>query len=229
MVGAETLRARLFAGGYIELAIRLMGRLTTDDYTAFLSAFYEDGMRRFGATWHYADIVTVLLCLAEHLMPKTYLEIGVRRGRSVAAVASLSPDCALTMLDMWVQDYAGIANPGPDFVRQELARIGHTGVTEFIDGDSHVTLPAFFEAHPEASFDVITVDGDHSVEGAALDLCTVLPRLNLGGAIVFDDICHPLHPELAELWNDLVASDPRFSQFTFVDAGYGVGFAIRKY
>jgi predicted O-methyltransferase YrrM len=130
---------------------------------------------------------------------------------------------------MWVEDYAGMANPGPNFVRQELIRIGHIGPATFIDGDSHVTLPAFFEAHPHASFDLVTVDGDHSLEGATADLFEVLPRLNIGGAIVFDDICHPLHPELAGLWHYLVASDPRYSSFAFSDAGYGVGFAIRKH
>jgi predicted O-methyltransferase YrrM len=229
MIGAESLRERVFGGGYIESAIRLMERLTTDDYTAFLAAFYQDGLRRFGAAWRYADIVTVLSCLADHLEPRSYLEIGVRRGRSVAAVANRCPDCLLTLLDMWVQDYAGMSNPGPDFVREELRRIGHAGPIEFIDGDSHVTLPAYFAAHPEASFDIVTVDGDHSLEGAAADLCAVLPRVNIGGAIVFDDICHPLHPELGALWQSLVATDPRFSAFTFSDAGYGVGFAIRKH
>ena len=106
--------------------------------------------------------------------------------------------------------------------------MGHSGPVDFIDGDSHVTLPALFGANPDATFDIITVDGDHSLEGAAADLCQVLPHLNIGGAIVFDDICHPLHPELAGLWRDLVASDPRYSSFEYSDAGYGVGFAIRK-
>jgi hypothetical protein len=57
----------------------------------------------------------------------------------------------------------------------------------------------------------------------------VLPHLNIGGAIVFDDVSHPSHPELAQVWDDIVGSDPRFSSFTYVDAGYGVGFAIRKF
>ncbi|MGO9133436.1 MAG: class I SAM-dependent methyltransferase [Methylovirgula sp.] len=229
MIGAETLRARIFAEGHIEATIRLIERLTPDDYTSFLLPFYREGLRRFGAGWRYADIVTVLLCLADYLKPQSYLEIGVRRGRSVAAVASICPDSSLTMLDMWVPDYAGMPNPGPDFVRDELKKIGHVGPTAFIDGDSHKTLPELFGAQPDVTFDLITVDGDHSLEGAAMDLCAVLPRINIGGAIVFDDICHPLHPELAQLWHDLVASDTRYSAFSFADAGYGVGFAIKKY
>jgi hypothetical protein len=60
-------------------------------------------------------------------------------------------------------------------------------------------------------------------------MCDVLPRLAIGGAIVFDDIAHPAHPELNGVWQSLVVNDDRFSSWSFRDAGYGVGFAIRKY
>ena len=229
MIGADTVVARLFERRFIESAIDLMRRLTPDDYTSFLIDYYADGLRRFGSDWRYADIVTVLLCLSEIIEPKSYLEIGVRRGRSVAAVASPCSRCSLVLLDMWVQDYAGMENPGPAFVGQELLRIGHEGSVRFIDGDSHKTLPALFREIPDATFDMITVDGDHETKGAVQDLCHVLPRLNAGGAIVFDDICHPSHPELADVWHKLVVADPRYSSFSYRDGGYGVGFAIRKY
>jgi predicted O-methyltransferase YrrM len=229
MVGAEFVRERLFGRGYIEAAISLTRRLTPDEYTSFLLEYYADGLRRFGSTWHYADIVTVLLCLSDILEPRTYLEIGVRRGRSVAAVASKRSDCKLVLFDMWVPNYAGMENPGPEFVRQELCRIGHRGPIVFVNGDSHETLPTYFRKNPDATFDLITVDGDHSPKGAASDLCEALPRLNVGGAVVFDDIGHPMHPELARIWNAMVVSDSRFSSMTYTDAGYGVGFAIRKF
>lgn len=229
MIGADTIAAQLFDSRLIETALDLMERLTPDDYTTFLTDYYADGLRRFAANWRYADIVTVLLCLSRLLKPKSYLEIGVRRGRSVAAVASVSADCALTLLDMWVKDYAGMENPGGEFVKRELALVGHVGPIKLIDGDSHETLPALFREFPDAAFDLITVDGDHETAGAIQDLCDVLPRLNAGGAIVFDDVCHPLHPELADVWHELVASDPRFSAYTYRDTGYGVGFAIRKH
>lgn len=229
MIGADTVAAQLFDRRFIESAIKLMKRLTPDDYTVFLSEYYADGLRRFGSAWRYADIVTVLLCLSEIIEPRSYLEIGVRRGRSVAAVASVSPRCALILLDMWVPNYAGMENPGADFVREELKRVGHEGTARFINGDSHETLPALFSEMPDTTFDLITVDGDHETKGAIQDLCDVLPRLNAGGAIVFDDVCHPAHPELAEVWHEVVVSDARYSSFTYSDVGYGVGFAIRKH
>ncbi|MDX2142281.1 MAG: class I SAM-dependent methyltransferase [Rhodospirillaceae bacterium] len=229
MIGADTLGHILADPKWIPQARALMDRLTPDPYTTYLKDFYAEGLKRFGANWRYADIVTVLLCLTETLKPRTYLEIGVRRGRSACAVASLASYCSMFLFDMWMANYAGMENPGPAFVQDELKRIGHRGPVAFTDGNSHETLPAFFARNPDAHIDLITVDGDHSELGAAQDMCDVLPRLAVGGAVVFDDIAHPTHPELNRVWRTLVEGDDRFSCFSYREAGYGVGFAVRKY
>lgn len=228
MAAAPTAERRLYSHDYLADAARLLERLEPDAYSRYLLRYYADGRARFGADWRYADIVTVLLCLADLIRPCDYLEIGVRRGRSACAVASRAPDCRMDLFDMWIGNYAGMSNPGPDLVAAELAKIGHgSGLSQFIDGDSHETLPAHFASHPDAAYDLITVDGDHSLTGAAQDLFDVLPRLRIGGAVVFDDIAHPAHPELWMLWQRMVVDDPRFSSFSYREAGYGVGFAIR--
>jgi predicted O-methyltransferase YrrM len=229
MIGAAALGSQILRPETVAEANCLLASLTPDDYSIFLQNFYADGLRRFGKDWGYGDIVTVLLVLSRHVQPRNYLEIGVRRGRSVCAVASRAQTCDLVMFDMWVQDYAGMDNPGPSFVVAELDRIGHIGRRNFVDGNSHETLPAYFAAHPDECFDLITVDGDHSPDGAARDLADVLPRLTLGGAIVFDDVCHPLHPELNRVWREMVIEDPRFSSWSCDDVGYGVAFAIRRW
>ena len=229
MVGIDQLTTQLFAGNYVGKALELLERLDADAYTTYVAQFYRDGLRRFGENWQYADIVTVLMAVADLLKPQRYLEIGVRRGRSLCAVASRAPDCALYAFDMWIQGYAGMQNPGPDFVAQQLKLVGHRGPVRFTDGNSHETLPRFFAGNPDLMLDLITVDGDHSRIGAAQDLSDVLPRLAVGGVIVFDDICHPAHPELSEVWRTLVAEDPRYSAWSYADVGYGVGVAIRKY
>ena len=135
----------------------------------------------------------------------------------------------MVLFDMWLKNYAGMDNPGPELVKSELTNVGHTGPVEFINGDSHKTVPQYFVDHPGSAFDIITVDGDHTNIGAAQDLADVMPRLKIGGAIVFDDICHPKHPGLRDVWRRLVEEDRRFSFYSFRSVGYGVGFAIRKY
>jgi predicted O-methyltransferase YrrM len=74
---------------------------------------------------------------------------------------------------------------------------------------------------------MITVDGDHSEAGARADLETVMPRLKVGGALVFDDISNPSHPGLARVWRDVVETLPSYSTFAFTELGFGVGVAIR--
>jgi hypothetical protein len=120
-------------------------------------------------------------------------------------------------------------NPGPQFVRDELVRLGHTGGLEFVVGDSAVMLPRYFDAHPDSYFDLVTVDGDHSARGARADLLAVMPRVKVGGAIVFDDVSNPSHPELLDVWRQTVGSDPRFSVHAFTDVGFGVAIGVRRY
>ncbi len=209
-------------------AMEIMEHLESDQYLEFLRAYYRLGRERYGSAWRYADIVTVLLACALLIQPESYLEIGVRRGRSMAMVAATRPRCRIVGFDLWKADYAGMPNPGPDFVRAELDKLGYRGSLELVSGDSHQTLPAYFNAHPDEYFDLITVDGDHSRQGAIQDLREVMPRLKLGGALVFDDICHPAHPYLLPVWQETVAGDPRFTTWQFTDLGYGVALAIRK-
>lgn len=230
MIGAAAVTGRLTGSDrYVREAQALLQRLESDSYSDYMKAYYQDGLDRFGADWGFADIVVVLMALTDLLKPRRYLEIGVRRGRSVCAVASRVPGVDLAMFDMWISNYAGMDNPGPQLIERELDKIGHTGRRDFVDGNSHQTVPEFFRANPDVFFDVITVDGDHSEQGAIDDLCDVLPHLSVGGAIVFDDVCHPKHMGLNGIWQRLIESDPRFSSWTYTDVGYGVGFAIRKW
>ena len=229
LIGSQAIARRLTGDAtYVRRALDLMTTLTPDDYTSYMTRFYRDGLARFGDGWGFADIVTVLLALAETLRPKSYLEIGVRRGRSACAVAAAAPDCELALFDMWVANYAGMDNPGAAFVRDELKKVGHRGQAEFVDGNSHQTLPAYFARQPRKTFDIVTVDGDHTNLGAAQDIADVLPHVAVGGAIVFDDICHPKHPGLTDVWRRMVGESRRFSAWTYDDVGYGVGVAIRK-
>ncbi len=214
---------------YATEAVSVLNRLELDAYGLYLKKYYAEGLARFGDDWGYVDIVTALLGLCDALEPESYLEIGVRRGRSVCAFASRRPQAAIAMFDMWVKNYAGMENPGPDHVGRELDKFSHKGRREFVNGDSHQTLKEYFALRPDAYFDLITVDGDHSNNGAAEDIADILPRLSIGGAILFDDTCNPNVAGLGAVWRRMVVEDPRFSAFTYADVGYGVGFAIRKY
>ena len=228
LAGPATFLPFCIGASPVREARAVMDRLSTDQYLEFVKNYYDAGLNAFGDAWVYGDINTFLLGVAKILQPESYLEIGVRRGRSACMVASQSPKVNFVGFDMWIENYAGMENPGESLVRSELMNIGHSGTIEFHEGDSRVTIPKYFAEHPDAFFDIITVDGDHSVEGARLDLENVMPRLKSGGILIFDDTCNQSHPGLDELWNSLVGKNPDFATHTFNDVGFGVGIAVKK-
>lgn len=228
IAGPGTFLPEVVGAPAVREALAVLEKLSADKYMDFVVNFYRAGLERFGDRWVYADINTVLVGLSRTLDIKSYLEIGVRRGRSMAMVAAHSPDCYIAGFDMWINNYAGMENPGKDFVLAEIERAGFKGRAEFFDGDSKITVPRYFKDYPQQSFDLITVDGDHSLEGARVDLVNVLPHLKVGGILVFDDISNQDHSYLAELWNDLIVSDEQYATYSFAEVGFGVAFAIKK-
>lgn len=228
MLGPSTIAAVATHPRCARQVLDIMSQLEPDDYVHYLIAYYQRGLELYGEAWRYADIATVLLAAAQLLQPHNYLEIGVRRGRSMAMMAAVRPACAMVGFDIWQPNYADMDNPGPEWVRAELGKIGHTGPLELFSGNSHETVPAYLAERPDLFFDVVTVDGDHSEEGAEQDLHDVLPRLNVGGVIVFDDICSPIHPYLGAVWRRVVATDARYLSWEFTELGYGIAFAVRR-
>lgn len=203
----------------------LIDLMTPSDEIAGQQAFYRLAQAQFGRHFRYADLTTTLWAAASLIRPAAYLEIGVRRGRSACVVGATSPACSLVGFDLWVDGYAGVPNPGADFVQGELRAVGHQGDVELVSGDSRRTVPAFLKQHPEAFFDLITVDGDHTTLGAAIDLANVLPRLKVGGIVLFDDIVQT--PPLRRVWDRLVKRDSRYATWEYTDDGDGVAAAIR--
>jgi predicted O-methyltransferase YrrM len=94
--------------------------------------------------------------------------------------------------------------------------------------EAAIELSALLCETPDATFDLISVDGDYRTKGVIQDLRDVLPQLNAKAAIIFDDACHPSHPDLDEVWLEFLVSNPKYSSLTYRDAGSGVVFAIRK-
>lgn len=133
---------------------------------------------------------------------RSYLEIGCREGGSLRLVVVANPSLERVVIcDTWGGVYGGTARGSHRHIEDLLASLGYAGQTRFLDGDSTVLIPTLRE-----TFDLILVDGDHSEQGAAIDLSNVRGLLAPGGRILFHDICHPAHLELRGVLNRFVAS-----------------------
>jgi predicted O-methyltransferase YrrM len=178
--------------------LAIIGQLTRDEmWTDFIIKMIRDD--------NVLETRRALTHLAPLLPVRRYLEIGVRRGLSMAMVANRCPDCAITGMDLWIDNYGGVPNPGPDFVREELGRVGYRGEAEFISGSSRDTLPELIARLPK-SYDLINVDGDHTYEGARHDLDCTLPLLRIGGILLLDDL---QIPEVMRVWDECKAQYPQ--------------------
>ena len=71
----------------------------------------------------------------------------------------------------------------------------------------------------------ITVDGDKSVGGIASDFASALPRLKVGGIVVFDDLA--VKPVLRRIWNRVIREDRRYVEWECDNGTHGVAAAIR--
>lgn len=171
------------------------------------------------------DIRPTLSWLSKYISPKNYMEIGIRIGYSLACVTSFSPKCDVFGFDMWVEKYAGVENPGIDFVLKQIKKTKHEGKINFINGDTKKTLPLFFKEN-DITFDLITVDGDHSIAGAKNDLFYAFQKCNKGGAIVFDDIAIK-SLKLNKVWNEMENIYKNYNFFSFKEGKWGVGIAFK--
>ncbi|MFZ3138518.1 MAG: putative sugar O-methyltransferase, partial [Thermodesulfovibrionales bacterium] len=177
------------------------------------------------------ETIVVLNWFAHNFKPANYLEVGVRRGRSIVQVLGESPSTKAFGFDIWIEDYGSIpeqnihtTNPGPEFVLSELKKLNISSEPTLFKGNSHETLPSFFaDSNNPQYYDLINVDGDHTYYGAKLDLDVAFEHLAPDGALVFDDINHHAHPELRGLWNEY---KEKYPEYIFVEDMHGTGTAV---
>ncbi len=219
-----------------------------DDNFQCIMEIYQEAIGRNIPYW---DIRTAVRVASRILKPTTYLEVGTRRGWSLAQMLTEAPDAVSYIFDVWQENYAN-AQGSPRYVLNKMQQVtGASPSIEFVNGSSHDTLPRFFNNQVELSygippreFDLITIDGDHSLIGAWQDLHDVFPHVRVGGMILFDDLESAGEPAefpsqyerpplpdnletLRDVWHKMQALHPNF---VFIDCSrlrFQAGIAIR--
>jgi len=154
--------------------------------------------------------------------PERYLEIGTRDGGSLTVVLeNASTLRRIVCADTWGGQWGGSGRGSHDHIEQLLALRLYTGSVQFLDGDSRQTIPTLSE-----QFDLVRVDGDHSADGARVDLENAWPLVAPGGCLAFHDVTHHAHLYLAEVFDEFVAKHDAPHEIIFEP--YGVGVAWRK-
>lgn len=139
---------------------------------------------------HVANFYSLLAYVASSYPIDSYLEVGCRTGVSANVVTYLAEKYLniFFAVDSWSGSCAGFPNTLDLFLQNMTHYEGNLYLYQEI---SQTALPKI-----NNTFDLITIDGDHSEQGAYLDLIMSFPKLRKGGFLVFDDLTH--HPYLVK-------------------------------
>lgn len=156
---------------------------------------------------------------------RSYLEIGVCEGNSVKAMIGEFPYInKLVLSDLWTDTYGGSNRLSHEHIEDMLEDEGFDLQNViFLDGDSKKTIPQYFEFSGSEIFDLIFVDGDHSIEGAFDDIANCIDHCRI---MAFHDVRHPEHRYLLGLCYSFY--DYIKDSFIMIDDGEYLVYFIRK-
>lgn len=159
----------------MELRLEPWGRALLGPIGESLGDRFED--------WHWEEYYPRYVAWSKLVKPRAILEMGVRYGYT--ALALLAPLAEARPLFVGIDNESYV--PGSLAVASQLLAIHAPWASVRLLKQS--TCQELQEAPGE--FDLIHVDGDHSYEGALLDLRLALDRLAPGGVIIVDDWLDP--------------------------------------
>jgi predicted O-methyltransferase YrrM len=112
----------------------------------------------------------------------------------------------------------------------------YKGKAQFIKGYSQDVLrsPDFLNAHPNGSFDLIYIDGHHTIQCVLRDYVLTWPLLKIGGVMIFDDYLTARNDEVKRAVDIILRGlgelgrrhNPRKAKYELLFKNYQVG--IRK-
>jgi predicted O-methyltransferase YrrM len=107
-------------------------------------------------------------------------EIGFNAGFSSLAFLSASADVQVVSFDIGCHEVVGTA--------KEFVDAQYPGRHELVLGDSACSVPRYRTQNPEASFDIVFIDGGHEYEEARDDISNMRALSHPGTSVVIDDL-----------------------------------------
>jgi hypothetical protein len=134
--------------------------------------------------------------LLSTLEARSYLEIGVQEGNSLASVvqANLQGLRRIALCDTWGLHHGGTGRNGHEHIDTMLKEMGYDGDVLYLDGPSAEQIPLL---HGQR-FDLVHVDGDHTFGGALTDMLNAGPLANR--RMVVHDIFFPAVADACRLY-----------------------------
>jgi predicted O-methyltransferase YrrM len=116
---------------------------------------------------------------------KHIMEIGFNAGHSLLLFLLNAPTATYTVFDICEHKYT---RPCFEYLRTAFPDAKLT----LIAGDSTITVPNYSKENPNASFDLIHVDGGHLESVAYADMTAAIQLCATNGILILDDTQDPL-------------------------------------
>lgn len=157
--------------------------------------------------------------MAHHMKAEVrYLEVGCRLGHSLAAVCLAAAHNLkfAHAVDAFIPNYDNEDNADPEMVLASMADCGVKDVTKVTvhKQDSHKFLRTLARGKGKLRFNLICVDGDHTLTGARQDLDDCFALLDVGGILVFDDAVVKGDQSLLRVWHEFLEDKREFVETT---------------
>jgi predicted O-methyltransferase YrrM len=180
--------------------------------------------------------------------PIKYMEIGVFLGSTSEWMLDnilTHPDARLIGIDPW-EWFRPLRKRFPTeevwkekmLDRIDQLREKYKGKAEFIKGYSQNILreAEFLDKHEDNSFDLIYIDGHHSIQCAMRDYVLTWPLLKIGGVMIFDDYLQRRSDEVKRVVDVILhglgalnrRQEPRSAKIELLFQNYQVGFRKLK-
>ena len=114
--------------------------------------------------------------LRDHPEIQTIGEIGFNAGHSSLAFLQARDDIHVYSFDIMDHEYAKVGRDLIKMICPERFRL--------IEGDSRITVPLFYRENPELKFDLIFIDGDHSLFSVLADIRNMNPFSHMNTILV---------------------------------------------
>lgn len=198
----------------------------------FFNSYDFDGnikkwRRRKQRQGHYWTLSKIVFSAAKVLRPDSYLEIGVCEGDSLVSLLKGHLETRkIHLIDDFGGKYGGTGRGNDLHIRKilDLPKFNRLNSAMIWSEKSKDVLPVLIEK--DHRFDLITVDGDHSENGAREDLHSCWELLNPGGFIIFDDTEHPNHRYLKRVFQDFAKTR---GEYETINENYGIGIVQKPY
>jgi len=162
---------------------------------------------------HWLEHIPFAYQVVELCRPRVFVEIGVFAGASYCAfcqkIKSLGISCQAWGVDNWVGDpHNGVT--APEVLEQLKAH--HDPIYSSFSRLVKSTFDEALQHVPDASIDLLHIDGYHTYEAVRHDYDSWLPKMSDRGVILFHDTnVRELQFGVWKLWEEVSAQYPHFN------------------